>query len=379
MKLEAAIRAYVQVKRDLGHLFIGDDRMLRSFARSTGDLELQEITPEICEAFYRSKRPDDRMPNRKHQCLRCFFEFAKYRGYLEQIPLKAIAPRPKSRFEPYIYSKEEIRKILDAAAGACLPGGFVTPKVLRCLLLTVYVLGLRSGEALRLRRRDLDLKAQLLTVWDTKFFKSRIIPVGSALMSVLKSYIRGSKATSGTSDDEPLFPSRVGSFISAELVQEAFRRACKEVGVTKPGDGLLDVRIHDLRHSFAVHRLVQWYREGANVQVLLPRLSTYMGHLDLRSTQLYLTMTHELLGEASRRFEGYAMSEGNENDHRKAPNRAVPAPLPGPGNALGPQPQPKYPSQLPGHLRPAPSFYGGAPGHYPRAALGRGRQRGDRP
>jgi len=248
MRLEAAIRAFVQVKRDLGHLFIGDDRMLRSFARSTGDLDLKEITPEICEAFYRSKRPGDRMPNRKHQCLRCFFEFAKYRGYLKEIPLKAIAPRPKRQFEPYIYTREEIRKILDATEGACLPGGFVTPKVLRSILLTIYALGLRSGEAVRLRRQDLDLKGRLLTVWDTKFFKSRIVPIGLALATFLKSFLRETQAIAGASGDEPLFPSRAGGFLSAEGVQEAFRRACRSVGITKPGDGPLDVRIHDLRH-----------------------------------------------------------------------------------------------------------------------------------
>jgi len=123
MKLLSAIRTYVQAKRDLGHIFVADDRMLRSFAHKAGNVEIVSVTASMCEAFYRSKGPTDTMPRRKHQCLRCFFQFLVSRDHLAKSPLGAPPPRRKKTFQPYIYSKEEIRKILDAAEDTCLPAG----------------------------------------------------------------------------------------------------------------------------------------------------------------------------------------------------------------------------------------------------------------
>lgn len=371
MRLLAAIKTYVQAKRDLGHIFIGDDKMLRSFARTTGDVEIRAVTPRMCEAFYRCKGATDTMPGRKHQCLRCFFQFLVSRDHVAVSPLGPPPPRRKHSFQPYIYAKEEIRSILDATATSCLPAGFVTPKVIRSFLLTVYAAGLRSGEAIRLRRKDLDLRERLLTIWDTKFFKSRLVPIGTGLVSALKEYLARSEALDAP--ESPLFPSRKGGSLSEDCVHDAFRRACRVAGVSKPSKEPLDVRIHDLRHSFAVHRLVEWYRKEADVQALLPRLSTYMGHIDIRSTQIYLTMTHELLSEASRRFERYAMTKGEKHEPFKTPNGSVPPPVPDRGDAPGSKLEPQHPEELPGHLRSAPALYQRPGWHFARGSGRRGR------
>jgi integrase len=369
MKLLSAIATYVQAKRDLGHIFVADDRMLRSFAGKTGDVEIASVTSRMCEAFYGSKGPTDTMPRRKHQCLRCFFQFLVSRDYLPKSPLGLPPPRRKKTFQPYIYTKEEIRKILDAAEVTCLPAGFVTPNVIRAFLLTVYAAGLRSGEAMRLRRKDLDLGERLLTVWDTKFFKSRLVPIGSGLANTLGNYLERVQAP----QEGPLFPTRVGDFLSNDCVHDAFRRACRHAGISKPSRDPLDVRIHDLRHSFAVHTMVAWYRKGANVQILLPRLSTYMGHIDIRSTQVYLTMTHELLGEASRRFERYAMTKGEKDDAFKTPARSIPPSLPDRGDASRPKPGPEHAEELQGRLRSTPALHERPAWRFARGPRGRGR------
>ena len=314
MKLHTAIRKYVKAKQSVGYLFLADDRMLRSFARSVGNIRLGQVTASMCEAFYRKKHEQDQMPARKHQCLRCFFDFAVSRNFIGKNPLPSAPPKPKSLFRPYIYSRGEIRKLLDAAEDACSSQSIVHGKTFRALLLLQYAAGLRSGEIQNLRRCDVDLRKRLLTIWDTKFFKSRLVPIGRDTAAMLKRYLEEmTDIQKRVPEDGPFFASSKGAPFIHDILEKRFRRACRIAGLQKPQKDPLDLRRHDLRHTFAVHTLIAWYRKGANVQVLLPRLSTYMGHVDLRSTQTYLTMTHELLSEASDRFERYAMASGGQS------------------------------------------------------------------
>jgi site-specific recombinase XerD len=113
-------------------------------------------------------------------------------------------------------------------------------------------------------------------------------------------------------NDEPLFQSRLHKQVPRQVVETRFRILCNLAGVRREESSPYQPRIHDLRHTFAVHRLTVWYRKGDDVQALLPALSTYLGHVELHSTQRYLTMTPELLGEANRRFERYVCGGGNE-------------------------------------------------------------------
>ena len=113
-------------------------------------------------------------------------------------------------------------------------------------------------------------------------------------------------------DDEPLFQSRLHKQVPRQVVEKRFRILCNLAGVRREESSPYQPRIHDLRHTFAVHRLTEWYRKGDDAQALLPALSTYLGHVELHSTQRYLTMTPELLGEANRRFERYVCGGGDE-------------------------------------------------------------------
>jgi site-specific recombinase XerD len=180
----------------------------------------------------------------------------------------------------------------------------------RVLLLLLYGTGMRIGEALRLHIGDVDLDDGVITIRGTKFYKSRLVPLGSDVHAQLRSYV----AMPGRLDrnDHPLFQSRLRRAVQRQTVENSFQRLRSLAGIQREGPSVYQPRIHDLRHTFAVHRLTEWYRNGADVQAILPALSTYLGHVELHSTQRYLTMTPELLGEANRRFERYVCGGGDE-------------------------------------------------------------------
>ena len=182
---------------------------------------------------------------------------------------------------------------------------------MRTLLLLLYGAGLRISEALRLTLADCDLEQSLLTIRETKFYKSRLVPLGPDLSQALKLYLAARSERGHPAPAEAfLLLTRHSLPVSVQLAEDSFKRICRKVGVRRTDGSRYKPRLHDLRHAFAVHRLTACYREGGDVQRLLLQLSTYLGHVDLDSTQRYLTLTPELLGQASHRFEQYAAPRG---------------------------------------------------------------------
>lgn len=177
------------------------------------------------------------------------------------------------------------------------------------MLLLLYGTGLRIGEALALTLGDVDLRQACLYIRKTKFFKSRLVPLGKDLTGLVTDYVIRRYEVRAASAQAPLFCFSDGSPLSQSCARSAFRRLRVHAKVQREGGPRRQPRLHDLRHTAAVHRLVAWYRNGADLQELLPKLATYLGHKDLSSTQRYLTMIPELLWEASLCFERYAIGE----------------------------------------------------------------------
>ncbi len=312
--LVEAIDSYVTLKRALGAVFSAETRILHQFARVLGDIPLDVIDPEATRAFCRGAGPPTRWWERKYYTLRNFFAYLVAREYLSTSPLPEPAPRITRSFEPYIYSRDELQQLLDATSTLKDNRSPLQHKTFRTLLLTLYGAGLRPSEGLRLRCCDVDLDDRVLAIWDTKFFKSRFVPVGTALAAALGTYRSARKHLPMPAEDHSaFFASRTGSAISLSRLEKVFARLREHAGVQRPPGARWQPRLHDLRHAFAVHRLVAWYHEGADVQACLPLLSTYLGHVNLTGTQAYLTMTPELLAEAAKRFERYAASTEKEN------------------------------------------------------------------
>ena len=184
------------------------------------------------------------------------------------------------------------------------------PVTVRTMVLLLYGAGLRLREALALNRADVDFGESVLTIRLTKFYKTRLAPFGPKLGRVLVQYAdRHVEAASVPGDDAPFFTTRKGTRVNGYTIEGIFRRLCEHAGIRRSDGARYQPRLHDLRHAFAVHRLTSWYRQGLDVQKLLPHLSVYMGHVHLAATQTYLSMTPELLHEANTRFESYAREE----------------------------------------------------------------------
>jgi site-specific recombinase XerD len=256
--------------------------------------------------------PVTRFWQRKHEALSGFYRFAIARGYATHSPLPRIVPRPLKEFVPYIYSREELGRLLDATDAIDHPRSSIDPDTYRTLLLLLYGAGLRISEALALTLADVDLTEGILHIRESKFYKTRMVPLSADLIQVLTRYVSKHRRNSAQLDS-PFLLSRQGDAVTRQTAENAFCRLRIRAGVLR-NDACPrhQPRLHDLRHAFTVHRLVSWYRTGADVQRLLPHLSTYLGHVHIAATQRYLTLTPELLREASLRFERYAMEPSHE-------------------------------------------------------------------
>jgi site-specific recombinase XerD len=313
MNLMKAIEEYVSLKRSLGAIYTTTERILRSFVRFVGDIPLEEMTPQQCQQFCYGSDTSSATAAGKHQLLKQLFLHLVARGYLATSPAEGPTRRAVSTFQPYIYSAAELKRLLDCALQLDRHFHF-DGYTLRILLLLLYATGMRLGEALALRSCDVDLLQQILTIWRAKFFKARLVPFGASLTQALREYLQyrnslplpvGSQST--------FFATRSGNRISQSGVEIAFRRICNEVEIRRPASESAQPRIHDLRATFAVHRIVAWYREGVDVQRRLPLLAAYLGHTSFSGTQRYVRMTPELLNEASQLFGNYA-SLGKETE-----------------------------------------------------------------
>ena len=242
-------------------------------------------------------------------CLRGFFRYVVSREHTTTMPLPTLMPKRPPEFVPYVYTREEIRRLLQTIEAH--PRGYsnLEPTTLRTMVLLYYGAGLRLREATNLIRADANLIDSVLTIRNTKFGKTRLVPLGLQLSQALIQYDRS--RPKGWPADSPFFTTVVGRPVNGRTVARNFRIACNRAGIRRT-DTQEQPRVHDLRHTFAVHRLTSWYQQGANVQRLLHHLSVYLGHVHLQHTQVYLTMTPELLREASHRVERYV---GKERRH----------------------------------------------------------------
>jgi site-specific recombinase XerD len=245
----------------------------------------------------------------KYYNLTAFYRYAIARHYVDRIPLPRSTPQEPEKFQPYIYTNDDMRKLIDTADSRHRSDWLLTPDTVRTLLLLLYGTGLRISEALHLNLEDFDRDAGVLTIRETKFFKSRLIPIGPDLHRVLEAYIGQQWPPAYRMGATPLLGTVKRQRILRQTAELVYKRLREDAGVCRSADARYQPRLHDLRHTFAVVRLVTWYREGKNVQRLLPHLTTYLGHGTIRGTARYLTMTTELLQEASVCFERYARPE----------------------------------------------------------------------
>lgn len=305
-----AVQEYVVYKQALGMSYKGRALKLSAFARFVGPIDLDEVTPEMVRNFLNGHGTVTTEWFSKFWVLNTFFRFAIARGYAKENPLPRTKPKSPRQFRPYIYSVEEVKRMIQAVDCRHRGRWHLEPRTVRTLLLLLYGTGLRIGEAIRLQHRDVDFRERIISIRETKFYKSRLVPISTDLADVLQGYFRKQWQGPCATPRSPFFATYDGRLVTHLTAELAFKRIRYEAGVTRTDGFYYQPRLHDFRHTFAVRRLIAWYREGKNVQRLLPHLATYLGHVGIRETSGYLTMTKELLSEAGQRFERYASQGG---------------------------------------------------------------------
>ncbi len=293
---------YIAQQRCLGKRFSAEATLLAAFKSAVSDVPLRDIRPDMISRFVDRDGTSDETKHKKYRVASGLFRFAVTRDLLKASPLPQ-PPRMRccSSYTPYIYSEAELKRLLVTIPTATAsPRCVIDADTLRTLLLLLYGAALRRGEALRLKLGDVDVAQSLIHIRGT------IVPLGASLNAVMREFVVRRVSRYSEGGRSTLFSKRDGTPLNESTIGHTFRRLCAIAGVRRDGGARNQPRMHDLRHSAAVHRVIAWYRCDADLNDLLPKLATYLGHTDLSGTQRYLTMTQELLAEASRRFEAFA-------------------------------------------------------------------------
>lgn len=284
------------------------DRFLSQTPHTSG-----EFPKDIVERWTR-KRPNER-PNTHVNRIGIVRQFALYlnrRGIPAYVPPPGTGSPDHYGFIPRIFTHAEVQRIFHEVDALRRFSHFplrhiVMPEIFRIL----YGCGLRVGEALALQVRDVDLRQGILTIRHAKFDKERLVAVSPSLHERLGGY---SARLGVRGPDAAFFTDGGGKHIRHGMVYRLFREILWKMKIPHAGHGQ-GPRVHDLRHTFAVHRLLEWYREGADLNEMLPILSTYMGHNGMVGTQRYLHLVPELFPEVTKRLEetvGHIIPGGDE-------------------------------------------------------------------
>jgi site-specific recombinase XerD len=310
MNLELVFQQYAAFRKTLGERFATNAHTLKAFCRAMGpEIEIAEVSPKKVSAFLVGKGPLTTSWYVRHNALVGFYRYAISRGFVTTSPLPVTIPKISTAFRPYIYSLSELWRMLDAAETSRRSNSDLDASVLHALILLMYGAALRPSEVLSLTMSDVDLCGAIITIRDSKFFTSRLVPVGPKTVRVLVDYTRH-RDSAVRKPKDPFFVDRNSKQIPIHKFERAFKQIRLHAGLRREGGSRCQPRLHDLRHTSAVHRLISWYREGKDVQKLLPQLSVYMGHRHLSATQTYISLTPDLLHQANLRFERYATPGG---------------------------------------------------------------------
>lgn len=304
--LRHAVHEYLSLRRSLGFKLQDVGKGLLEFVTFMEHHRTSYITQALALAW--AQQPVNVQPAQWAKRLSFVRGFAHHRSATDprtQIPVQGLLPFRPKRARPYLYSDDEIRRLLRATLDMpCrCEADKLRPWTYHCLFGLLSVSGLRLGEARSLELQDLDLTAAVLTIRSGKFGKSRIVPLHASTCKVLADYIaRRKRHWAGRPVSSYLFVSNWGNRLDGGEIHRTFYVLSRQIGLR----GISDhhgPRLHDMRHRFATNTLVTWYRSNLDPERLLPILSAYLGHVHVADTQWYLSSSPELMREAMRRLE----------------------------------------------------------------------------
>jgi integrase/recombinase XerD len=302
--LRQALEEYLAVRRALGFKLHEPDRALHQFVEFLEAQGASVITTRL--ALQWAQQPAQADPARWTRRLGMVRAFAQHCVGLDpitEVPPKGLLVAKFRRKQPYLYSDAEILRLVEAAKSLRSRSG-LRAATYATLLGLMAVTGMRTREPISLDRGDVDLTRGVITVRQSKFGKSRCIPIESTTQKALEQYQLHRDRLFLNPRTPAFFLSEQGTRSTTWSLRWTFIQLSQQIGLRKPTDRR-GPRLHDLRHSFAVRTLLGWYQKGIDVERQLPRLATYLGHAHVRHTYWYLSATPELLQAAAMRLENF--------------------------------------------------------------------------
>ena len=303
--LAAALKKYLQLRRSLGAELQGVDNALRDFVAFATRERSFHVTTDV--ALRWAQEPREVLPVTWAARLRWVRGFALWLSTTDprtEVPPAGLLSSRYQRRPPYIFSDAEIAAIIREAGRLASPKG-LRGRTYSTIFGLLSVTGMRVTEVLALDREDVDLKEGVLTIRRTKFRKSRLVPLHDSTCRVLAAYARVRDRVIPQAATAAYFLSDSGTRITKWATRCNFAQVSRAVGLRQATPGRRHghgPRLHDMRHRFAVHTLVEWYRTGVDVERELPKLATYLGHVHVNDTYWYLEAVPELLQLATRRL-----------------------------------------------------------------------------
>lgn len=301
-KLYTAFQEYLTIRRQLGFKLLREGTLLLKFVLFLQEEGTPFITRDL--ALRWAMQPEDADPAwwaTRLRMVRCFAQYRRATDPRTEVPPQGLLPHRYHRKVPHIYTDEELKELIEAAKKLPSKKGLRT-HTYSTLFGLLSVTGMRMNEAISLQCKDVDLTQGILTVVQAKFGKSRLLPLHPSTQHALQQYECWRNQICPNPQDPNFFLSDSGRRLTDSTVRYTFIKISRQVGLR----GLLDnhgPRVHDYRHAFAVRTLLNWYRNGLDVERELPKLATYLGHTHVNDTYWYLSAIPELMHLAMKRME----------------------------------------------------------------------------
>ena len=297
--LGQSVEDYLSIRRALGYKLVDEGRLLIDFTAFVDQAGAVTVTTDLAVAWaMRTQHSSARWWARRLSMVRGFARYQQTIDPASEIPPVGLLPRRNHRPTPYLYSDEEITVLLAAARTLTRPLQAATYETLLGLLAST---GMRIGEAMRLDDPDIDWVNAVVTVNNSKFGRSRFVPVHPSTLDALRVYTDLRDRLCPYPNAPSVFVSTRAARLAHSTINATFHQLLDQAGFDRAASRGRP-RVHDLRHSFAVKTLLGWYRDGADVQACLPALSAYLGHVHPSDTYWYLTAAPELLALAADRL-----------------------------------------------------------------------------
>lgn len=303
MKWSVLIEQYLQARRDLGYALTIDGKILEQFAvYAQSQNARMPLNVELVQQWARLAPSNSEIAiARRMSIVRAFSKYL-HSVYPDSVVVPVnLVGHTHRRLPPFIFSQHQIKACLEAASNL-LPCYGIRPLTIRTMLGLLVSSGLRPGEAIRLKKNDIDIEKGTLTIKQSKNWQRRIVPLDSSTVISLKKYYDVRELFEPLKHSDRLLLMDSGEAITIDAADHAFQIIRKTIHLDCKVNGRYP-RLYDFRHTFVCRRIQAWYEAGLDVNAFIPKLSHYLGHKSIENTYWYINATPELMKLAASRFE----------------------------------------------------------------------------